>query len=405
MEGLAKIWEAGEQTNKVPYAKVAYFFANGFPSWHYYAQSGKSYSDGFSALVNGLNPPLRNYPIGKDDLDTIGWKADDGDRWALIAGDLSVLEQGYGMPESDALQAILNRHAIKDEAGYRREYMSEHGTRPGLEIDLAFNIISSWDTQIRQQNKGTNTDQGQDAWAEVCTLINEVLSNNPEILVDLPGVYRRFASILSHQAMKSLSTKMLANIEMLLEKKPSSDNLWSQWLFWRRAEGGERPIEPIVESLKASPISKLGTVPPVIAIDEYYNECKENGKWSKVISLLKMVWDRDFTRITELQGASPSFKVSDPAANKNIFSGMTDYDADMVQRMSPGLGDNVAIPLIEAYLNDGKPSDAKDIFDAWLGVGGTFRDISKIVELARKLGQERLAVEWEKKIKKESVTI
>ncbi|MDR2560157.1 MAG: hypothetical protein LBC63_00070 [Holophagales bacterium] len=400
LESLAKNWEMGEQTNKVPYAKVAYTFANGFPSWHYYTQSGKSYSDGFTTMVNRLDPPLRNYFISKDDLDTIGWKADDGDRWALIAGDLSVLEQGYGMPEPEILQAMLKRHNVKDEAGYRRDYMAEHGARSGLKIDLAFNIISSWDTQIRQQNKGSNTDQGQDDWAEVCTLMNEVLSSNPEILVNLPGVYRRFNSILSHQGMKSLSTKLLANIETLLEKKPSSNELWGQWLFWRRAEGSGRPIEPMVESIKASPIAKLGTVPPVIAIDEYYDECRENGKWAKVISLLKMVWDRDFTRITEIQEANPSFKASAPAANKNIFSGMTDYEADMVQRLSPWLGDNVAIPLIEAYLNDGKPNDAKDIFDAWLGVGGTFKDISKIIELARKLGQERLALEWETKAKK-----
>jgi len=198
--------------------------------------------------------------------------------------------------------------------------------------------------------------------------------------------------------MKTLSTKLLANIEWLLEKKPSSEQLWSQWLFWRWVEGSDRPIAQLVESAKASPISKPGTVPPASAINAYYYECKNNEEWAKVISLLRVPWDREFGRITDIQRTNPNFKPSNPAMSS--YSNMAELEMFIVQQTSAGLGDNVAIPLIEAYLHDGKPSDAKEIFDAWLGLGGTFKDISKIVDLARKLGQERLAVEWEGKVKK-----
>jgi hypothetical protein len=121
---------------------------------------------------------------------SMGWKTDDGDRWALIAGDMSAIEQGYGMPEPDTLQAMLKRHNIKDEAGYRRDYMTEYGARPGLEIDLAFTIIDSTSAALsRRPDKGANIDKEQDVWAEACKLINKVLSDNPEILINLPNVY------------------------------------------------------------------------------------------------------------------------------------------------------------------------------------------------------------------------
>ena len=185
-EDIAKIWEKGEQVNKLPYVQTMFFLANGFPSWRCYSQSGENYSDSFSALINGLDPRLRSYSIGKDDLETLGWKADDGDRWALIAGDLSVIEQGYGMPEPDTLLVMLKRHNVKDEVGYRRDYMTEHSARPGLEIDLAFRIIENVSAALsRRLDKGANIDKEQDVWAEACKLIKKVLSDNPEILINL----------------------------------------------------------------------------------------------------------------------------------------------------------------------------------------------------------------------------
>jgi hypothetical protein len=88
-----------------------------------------------------------------------------------------VIEQGYGLPEPEVLQAILNRHAIRDEAGYRRDYISEHGARPGLEIDLAFIAISSNNIALSlQPDGGAKIDQDRDIWAEPFSLINNIVS-------------------------------------------------------------------------------------------------------------------------------------------------------------------------------------------------------------------------------------
>jgi hypothetical protein len=332
-------------------------------------------------------------------MDALAWKADDGDRWALIGGDMRVLEQGYAMPDPDTLQAILYRHSAKDEPGYRRSYMMEYGATPGFEVDLAMNIINSNLVALsRRPDKGAGIDPAKDIWMEASSLLNKVLADNPEIFINLRSAYN-LVSVIESQAMKMLSTRLMANIEMQIYKKPSSDALWRQWLFWRQVEGADRPIEPIVESVKLSPITKPGTVPPGTAIGAYYNECKKNEKWPKVISLLRIVWDREFGRIEDIIKDDPNFKISAQPADTNI-STIEQYQRGLVQQNSPKLADAVAIPLIDAYLKDGKPNDAKEIFDAWLGCGGTFNDVSKIAELAKSLGQERLAQEWEAKAKK-----
>jgi hypothetical protein len=59
------------------------------------------------------------------------------------------------------------------------------------------------------------------------------------------------------------------------------------------------------------------------------------------------------------------------------------------------LGDQLGILLIEAYLQDNKPGEADEIFNAVLGIGGRFKDISRIVELAKAKGFESLASRWQ----------
>jgi hypothetical protein len=147
-----------------------------------------------------------------------------------------------------------------------------------------------------------------------------------------------------------------------------------------------------MEAVIPSPLSSPGTVPPAVVIGAYYDECKRDGKWDKVAKLLKAVWDREFGRITDLQREDPNFKPSAPSGDS--------LAAFFVSRTSQILGDRVVVPLMEAYLRDGKSRDANDVFSAWLGCGGTIGDISKIVELAKELRYEALAKEWEERVKK-----
>jgi hypothetical protein len=108
--------------------------------------------------------------------------------------------------------------------------------------------------------------------------------------------------------------------------------------------------------------------------------------------LLKAVWDREFGRITNLQRENPNFKPSAPNSDS--------IGASIVSRNSQRLGDRVVVPLMEAYLRDGKSRDANDIFNDWLACGGTISDMSKIIELAKELRYDALAKEWEDRVKK-----
>jgi hypothetical protein len=147
--------------------------------------------------------------------------------------------------------------------------------------------------------------------------------------------------------------------------------------LWRDIENDNRPTNSILSKIKFSPMTKPGTVPPGFVLTRYYEECKKNGDWGKVIELLKDAWDREFFDALKTQSEKPG----QPPSN-------------------PKLGDEVGIPLMEAYLNDQKPALADEVFRAWLEVGGMFEKIARAVELAKEKGQERLSLEWERSLKK-----
>jgi len=161
----------------------------------------------------------------------------------------------------------------------------------------------------------------------------------------------------------------------LLEKKPSAENLWYQWFFWRAAEGEKRPLVPLVERITPSPFSKPGTVPPTFALDAYFNECRETEAWQKVIDLLKGPWEREILRVDESRFKNPDYKIPDTK-----------------------IGDSLVSPLIEAYLNDGKTAQAAEVFSAWVERGGSFANPTKLIEMAKEKGNEGLARDWERKI-------
>jgi hypothetical protein len=201
--------------------------------------------------------------------------------------------------------------------------------------------------------------------------------------------------------MKSLAKPLLRELESLLERKPSSEKLWIAWLYWRWVEGTERSILPLIEAIKPSPVSKPGTVPPGRIFGAYYEECQKTEKWDKVVELLRTVWDREFSRILEMQREDPDFSVSVAITNQsNSYTSVKNFKTRYIQSKAAALGDSVGIPLIQAYLNDNKPQDANEIFNAWLNCGGKFADITTTVELAKLKGYNRLATEWETKTAK-----
>jgi hypothetical protein len=356
MEELAKLWEKGEQIQKIPFARLGY---NSNATYLIVLSDNNvvhgEYQKKFWEATRDYH---HNFGEGTADfhLDTLGWSKNGGDKWAVVGDDGLVIAQGSDMPSQESLHTIFSN--IKSPFDLYQQYITEHGSYPGLDLRLAL-----------------YDGQNEIALAQVTGRLNKVLREYPEILINMSeaGLHIPFSKVST--ALKSLSKPMLTNIESLLERKPSSKILWYQWVLWKKIEGEDYSLESIVERVKPSPFAQpgTGTVLPLFLIDLYYQECKKNGNWPKVIGLLKIAWDREFSKVDDID-------------THNTDKGT--------------LGDLLGIHLIEAYLYDNRYREADEVYNAVLEVGGKFTDISKIVELAKEKGQERLAREWENRVRK-----
>jgi hypothetical protein len=83
---------------------------------------------------------------------------------------------------------------------------------------------------------------------------------------------------------------------------------------------------------------------------------------------LKGVWDREYSILNEKA-----------------------EDRLITNTYSLNIGDAIGIPLIEAYLNDNKPREANEIFDAWPECDGKFTNFAKVLKLAKNLKIDGLA--------------
>jgi len=399
MEELAKTWEQGQQITKVPYIYSPLF--KGIPHFLVINRDGYDYLKSVSALLARLSPMLIVASSGEDDGVNVPWVKEEGkERWVLISTDRKILAQDTSMPDLNDLQNILNSNNIKSAQDYCRRYILENGTQPGLELYLAFEIIKD-NREILESNQqsadSSKAEQIELQFTEAASRLNKVLTACPEALINMPYMFDGVS--IDNQSMKSLSKKILENIELLLRRRPSLESLWNQWFFWRQIEGTERPIESLVEATVPSPLAESGTVPPITALDQYYYECRKNSNWPKVIKLLETCWDREYTRILRFQ-REDSNNTSSPDQDeaKDRFARF------MASRHKTTLGDNVGVPLMEAYLNDDKPHKANEIFNAWLAIGGKFTDLAKVIELAKGKGLDGLVKEWEAKIREADKT-
>ncbi|MDR2561412.1 MAG: hypothetical protein LBC63_06560 [Holophagales bacterium] len=373
MEDLAAQWGKGEQINPAQSINMLYDLYSGQPIIlipDYGSTLQSNLQDVLAKLSLRLSQAsVKALQITSSALD---WKEGE-DRWALVSSDRRILFQDTSVPDADVFSAILKRFEIKSDIELYRKYIEDHGSAPGIELLLAFRLI----TDLRYDEKNPNSPdnvRSESLAREATKFLNDVRLGNPDVLVHLPNLSDlRADSGTIKVLMDSTPKPLLSEIESLLERKPSAENLWHQWIFWNRAGGLGLSLESLVERMKPSPLSDGGILGlPISVIDGYYHECKKNGSWSKVVALLKPTWERDYQRIVAPDDVEAIILVT-----KNT------------------LGDRIGIYLIEAYLNDGKPGEADEIFKAVMECGGKFKDISKIVELAKAKGHDGLAAQWE----------
>ncbi|MDR0498180.1 MAG: hypothetical protein LBH03_00405, partial [Holophagales bacterium] len=362
-------WETGEQVKPAQSIVVLPFLPNspailiskGYDakdSYYYNLQSVLHELELDKSVSIFLLPYLQN---------PIGWETNQ-DRWALISDDRRILHEDTSVPDFDTLKILFARFGIRGGIELYRKYLKDHGSAPGIELNLACDTLP-----IRygeeQNDSAPYSDHDEVLALEAVRHFNKVLRENHDSMIYMRKLHGYFNSAKS--AIEPLCKPMLSNLESLLERKPSAENIWEQWLLWNSAEGKDRSLESLVERIKPSPLSGNDIHGfPISVVDAYLRECKKNGKWHKVSALLKSVWDREYSRL---------IKVSDGIALIN----------------KDELGDELGIHLIEAYLQEGKQSEANDIFKAVMELDGKFEDISKIVELAKTKGFESLAASWQ----------
>jgi hypothetical protein len=305
----------------------------------------------------------------------LGWTEGE-DKWALISSDKRILRQEASIPEFETVKAVLARFGIKSEAELLRQYIEDHPNTPGVELLLAFAILP--------YEKKEDSEQDEELAHEAVRIYNKALRESPDSFVYGPG-FGYLGEIVKYTnptkpLMEPLLKTMMSNIESLLERKPSAENIWMQWLFWNKVEGKDRPLEPLVGHFVPSPFSGKGILDlPWSVLDAYLAECKKNENWRKASALIKCVWDRHYSRVIEKSERPESEVEKSERRESELYS---------LQ--------NAGLHLIESYLQEGRQGEADDIFKAVIHSGSKFKEISKIVELAKAKGFERIAAEWQK---------
>ncbi|MCL1892667.1 MAG: hypothetical protein FWG02_00335 [Holophagaceae bacterium] len=367
MEEIAKIWEKGMQVNKVPYISTGFY--SGEPIFVLMGNYNGNYHKEFEELVALLEANIVVYagPSEKN-LATLGWKRDDVELWALIGADGRLLHQDKVIPDVSTMRSILAHHKVEAPYNFGSSYIAKHGNTPGIDFYLIGNNLR----QLSRQS--SSKEVVEDLLEDTARLFRRIMRDNQDTLATPHSAPTAWGT-LKHSSLQALSKSYLMAIESLLARKPSSLNLWYQWLFWAEIEDESPSMEPLLDQIKLSPLSGYETIPPPNATSRYYNYCKKTGNWHRVIEMLKRAWERDF----------------------HEFLYPEDLDT-LRKRYLPTVGDRTGILLIDAYLNGEKPDEANKIFNTWMDSGGTFKDISKIVALAREKDYEWLAREWEERI-------
>ncbi|MCL1894353.1 MAG: hypothetical protein FWG02_08995 [Holophagaceae bacterium] len=380
MEELSELWKKGQVINDVPHRG----YRIGTPGFYVFTEPESDYRKNFNEVADKLTPKMSavvGYPFR--DHETLGWKKNDGYRWGLFDEDGVLLAHDSAIPDVDILQSLLNRYGIVGNTELMRRHLANHGGQSGMELAFAYHLMRQ--NSSNPQSSGQPDDRMEEnLWGEAYRYFRKVMNEYPEAFISaVSDEAYRFSGMaflqkvsINSPSMKSLSRQVLALIEMLLEKKPSSGQLWIQWFNWRDIEGEERPIQSLLYRLIYSPLSGIDAGMPSFALERYYSECKSSGNWQMLVELLKAVWDREIPRIVDEKNEQ----------NRREFSRLQ------------GIGDSVGIPLIEAYLNESRYLDANEVFATWQDCGGKFTDISIIVQLAKAKGYEWLAREWEEKL-------
>jgi hypothetical protein len=386
MKNVAKVWEHGQTIDRTPYLKASY------PRSAYlvvFADNGSELGRAFSECIGEALEKVADGSIVGMFIDPqyshdrmLDWKVEDGPRWGLFARDGRLLAEGREAMDADDMRALFKKHGTGDPVELLREHVKANSGQTAMEFHLARYLL--WQiAKYTNYGRGTapsDVPRIDAAMGEMVKCLGRALADCPRMLFNFGDFFQvENEAFRQSPSMQSLAKPYLAAIESLLEIKPSAGGLWEQWFFWRAVEnqgnqgGDRRSLVPVLDRVRPSPLARPGTIPTGSVLNKYYEECKKNGDWRRLIVLLKGAWDREI----------PWF------INRETHK--------WPEHLWHELGDKVGAPLMEAYLNDGRPHDADEVFNAWLDCGGSFADIAALAELAVSKGEAGLADAWRRR--------
>ena len=376
MEELAKQWGTGQLIDKATHLKTV---APGKPNFKVLlvGESGNSYRNELRRIVDNINPALVIDPTwyNEADLHAIGWNGVQESHWALLDGSGRVVAQGVDLPTQYELQNLIDDLKIVNNEAIAREYLVKNPDHPEGMLGLVLAIMerNAIALNFRPPTSPSTENEDEEMWGE-CVRLTRKLLDYPELLIDFPEIrpYLRPMLVENSSLLQGLSTSYTGAIEYLILRMPSNKPLWYQWLFWHN----QRSVIHIVEDVAISPLAQSGSFPDSMVLSAYFEECKRDNKWDKLIVMLQEPWEREVARVQMRRENNPVASFS-----------------------STAWGSMGAYPLVEALLYAGKAIDAEDVVKTWFSLSNSdsFPNLDKLINLAKELGHDRLAKEWEGK--------
>ena len=323
---------------------------------------------------------IPSFGIGeKRTPDDFGWTGPE-ERWALLDKNDRIVVEGEGNPHEGQILQALKAMNYKTPGELAREYLRDFPDNALAQLILAYELCT--DARIKTNSINLNaTDVLEDnldhqLFGECAKLFLAIYENKSalHLCMNISNSYIYQAS--GSNLMKAVAKVILPKLEAELQQQPMSPFLWKHWMAWRHVGGNIRSFALLLEDLVPSPLVAPGQFPPIDVMNEYYNECVSQERWSEATRLLREPWERELATLDNMvkQGS-----------NINFSSYYRKWQTWQTCKL-----------LITALLHDGKSSEAGEIVVAWTSRGGKFENASDIIELARKLSYKTLADTWEK---------
>ena len=361
-EQLAEIWESSESL-KIPFYRSEAMFGSVLLAAVNTSGNRPALLE-LEELASQLKPQIKVDRLNPIFKDTLLW-TDDDFRWALVNSNGFVVAQDKGIPTIDRLQRELDNLNIESDIDIARRFVREHPNHYQGLFTLALEVIRDSLVKAKSDSGMTNSNSSRDEelWGEAHRLWSALLQR-PDAIWAYPNTTHGIdlkAEEQKDSMMKPLSYRYLSNIEAALAYQPNSRMLWNQWLFWRAMGGNERDLEPVIDNIEQSPMNKPSMWPPAYVMSLYYNELKREGRWFKIVDMLKLLWEKGLA--LENLSDAPGF------GEKRLLN-------------DPNLGDRVGVPLFEALVKENKYIDALELCNIWHTLGGRFSNPQQLIGFA-----------------------